>query len=103
MPGPFDRRECAGVRGQIKRPKVLVEVILATFRLVAGEVIQDQDRLLDCDALLKIAQKLEKVFGVVPRQQLITGEVLHAPPDGAKNACRPPLRVGYVLVWMTLD
>ena len=82
---------------------MLVEVILAAFRLVAGEVIQDQDRLLDDDALLEIAQKLEKVVGVVSRQQLITGQILHAPPDSTEDACRPSLRVRHVLVRVTLN
>ena len=61
VPDPLDGRERAGVRGQVEGPEVLVEVVLDALRLVAGEVVQDQDRLLDGGALLRCLRNLRKL------------------------------------------
>ena len=48
-------------------------------------------------------QKFEEIVRVVPRQELVAGQVLHAQPDGAEDARGPPLGVGHVLVRVPLD
>ena len=80
-----------------------MQIILDALSLVTGEVVQDQDRLLDGGALFEMPQELEEIVRVVPRQELVAGQVLHAQPDGSEDACGPALRVGDVLVRVSID